>query len=245
VKWLLLLCAGCVDTTGSALVTFHAAAAGPVDANGGALTTGDITITTAKLHIGAVYLRLTQPSAGSQEQPCILPAYSYNGEVREGVTIDLLSPDPQPFPVDGSGTANTSLIAEVWLTGGPVDADEDRTTIVELAGTAKGAPFSASFHIGANFTLPGSPGTPGAHPICKQRIVTPIRLDPPFAPSDGGMLLVRVDPRDWFVNVDFAALPATGVFPDDNDDENSKHLFDAMRATAGYTVTFAPEGGSL
>jgi hypothetical protein len=236
----LLVLAACVDTTGSALVTFHAAAAGPADATGGPLTFGDITITKAKLHVGAVYLRLTQPSAGSQEQPCILPAYTYNGEVREGFDVDLLSPDPQPFPVDGSGTADSSLIAEVWLTGGPVDATEDRTVILDLMGTAAGKPFSASFHIGANFALPGSPGQPGAHAICKQRIVTPIRLDPPFAPTQGGTLLVRVDPRGWFTNVDFTKLAADGAFPDSNDDQNSLNLFNAMSATAGYSVTFAP-----
>ena len=242
VKWFLLLLAACVDTTGSALVTFHAAAAGPADADGGPLIVGNITITRAKLHIGAVYLRLTQPSAGSQEQPCILPAYSYNGEVRQGLDVDLLSPDPQPFPVEGSGTADTSLVAEVWLTGGPVDASEDRTVILDLAGTAGGKPFSASFHIGANFALPGSPGQPGAHPICKQRIVTPIRLAPTFAPAQGGTLLVRVDPRGWFSNVDFTQLPAGGAFPDGNDDQNSQNLFNAMSATAGYAVTFAPGG---
>jgi hypothetical protein len=203
-----------------------------------------VAITTARLHIGAVYLRLTQPSAGSQEQPCILPAYTYNGEVRGGVDVDLLSPDPQPFSVDGSGTADTSLIAEVWLTGGPVDAAEDRTVILDLRGTADGAPFSASIHIGANRQLAGSPGMPGAHPTCKQRIVTPIRLDPAFAPAQDGTLLVRVDPRGWFSGVDFAALPMGGVFPDSNDDQNSRNLFNAMSATAGYVLTFAPQGGS-
>lgn len=245
-----LALAGCVDTTGSALVTFRAAAAGPADAAGTLETDVNgfhVRLTTATLHVGAVYLRLTQPSAGAQETPCILPGPNYNGEVLAGLDVNLLSADPQPFPEEGRGTADTSAIAEVWLTGGPLDAASDPTTILELRGTATqggvSQPFSTTIRIGGNRALPGSdPSQPGAHPICKQRVVTPIRLDPRFAPAQGGTLLVRADPREWLGGVDFASLPADGVLPDTNDDQNSKNLFNAMRAAATYTVTFAPQG---
>jgi hypothetical protein len=254
-----VLLAGCVDTTGSALVSFRAAAAGPADAAGAPLATVtgtgyDLLLTEATVRIGAVYLKVTRPRPGSQEQPCVLtgPVPFYSGEVRRGLSVDLLRSDPQAFPVPGDGTADPSPVGEVWLVGdgAGIDTDSDDTIIAEVAGTAGKAgttsPFVASITISAgNRGLPTTdPAQPGAHPICRQRIVTPIAAG--LTPAPGGTLLVRADPRRWFDNVDFAAVPADPDvpgrlrFPDTNDDQQSRNLFNTFRAISTYTLTFTP-----
>jgi hypothetical protein len=249
-----LLLTGCVDTTGSALVTFHAAAAGPADATGGLETdTGlgyHVTFTTATLHIGGVYLREVRPGSGAQALPCILPGSNYSGQVLDGLDVNLVSPDPQPFPNPGSGTADVSPIGEVWLVNGPVDAVTDLTTIAQLAGTAsKGGvtyPFSASLSIstGNRGIVSGDPSQPGANPICKQRIVTPITAG--FTPAEGGTLVVRADPRKWASNIEFSEVPAdpdqpgSVKFLDGDTEQQSLNLFQSLRAASTYSLTFSP-----
>ncbi len=82
--------AACVGTTGSDLVTFDAAAAGPADATPGqgyAFTSGrgyQVVLTRARLHVGAVYLDKTCPTAGAQETGCILPGNTYVAQVTVG-----------------------------------------------------------------------------------------------------------------------------------------------------------------
>ncbi|MDB4959085.1 MAG: hypothetical protein JWO36_6654 [Myxococcales bacterium] len=249
---LAVVCAGCVNTTGGSTVTFGVAAAGPADVTGGVRTidTGrgwHVVLTTAKLHIGAIYLNLTVPSSGSQFTNCILPGI-YTAEELHGLDVDLLSAAPQAFPASGVGTDDNAKTGEVWLTGGDVNAASDPTLIADLAGTATNAtqtiPFTASITIGGNRLIPPSdPAQPSAHPICKQRIVSPIRLD--LRPRDGGTLLVRVDPALWFADVDFAGLtqvsttPPAFVFPDDNSTPASQNLFTGLRAASGtYSFSF-------
>src|SRR5437016_2534665 len=78
----------CVDTTGGAIVHFRAAVAGPEDARAGqplVFTNGHgfaVTLTRAHLHVGAVYLNRSVPTAGAQSQSCILPGI-YVGEVTQ------------------------------------------------------------------------------------------------------------------------------------------------------------------
>ena len=212
----LALC-GCGAGTGGALVTFHGAAAGPVDAVAGqplAFTNAlgyQVTLTRARLHIGGIYLNRSVPSSGAQATSCVLPGI-YSGQVTVPLDADVLSPDPQRFPADGEGTADLSQTGEVWLFGTDVNATDDPTVLADVAGTAiqgAGTPiaFTGQFTIGQNRAVPvANPALPGASPLCKQRIVTPISID--FTLSQGGTLLVRVDPRTWFTNVDFAQLPA-------------------------------------
>ena len=45
---------------------------------------------------------------------------------------------------------------------------------------------------------------PGTDPLCKQRIVSPIPIK--LRPRSSGTLLVRIDPRGFFTNVDFSVL---------------------------------------
>jgi hypothetical protein len=212
----LILLAGCGGTTGSALVTFSGEASGPSDANGGPLsfTTGagaDVTLTQARLHLGAVYLNQAVPASGAAAQPCVSQG-TYVAELFGGLDVDLLSPDAVPFPSVGEGTETRARTAEVWLIGGgtngsDINAADDSTVILAVEGTAEqnGAsyPFSAAITIGANRTPKvTNPALPGASPICHQRIVSPIAVD--LTPRSGGKLRLHIDPRPMFDNVDFS-----------------------------------------
>ncbi len=246
----------CVGTTGSGLVTFKAYASGPHDADPTKPFEFDsgrgyhVVLTKAQLHVGAVYLNLSAPISGAQPTSCVLPGV-YVGEVTKGLDVDVLSPKPQPFPVIGDGTADHAVTGEVWLTGGEIDALDDPTVILDLAGTATKAgvsyPFAATFTIGQNRKRPPlDPALPGSNPICKQRIATPIPVD--VTPYDGGSLYLEIDPRGWFGDVDFAVVPEAQTSPPlyqfvdssaPDVDYASRNLFNALRVSIGvYTFTF-------
>jgi hypothetical protein len=242
------LLAAC-DTTGGRLVTFDVAAAGPEDATGGprAFENGlgwHVILTRATLHIGAVYLNLASPISGAQGTNCILPGI-YTAEELSAVDISVLSNDPQPFPRPADGTDDAAETAEIWLTGGDVNAAEDPTVIADIQGAAvNGAMtigFTATITIGSNRLVASSdPSMPSAHPICKQRIVSPIPVD--IKPQPGGQLLIRIDPDLWFADVDFSQLPEVSpgkfAFPDDLSIPASQNLFTNLRAGADYELTF-------
>jgi hypothetical protein len=186
VALLSLVLSGC-GSTGSGLVAFQAMAAGPSDAAAGQpliFTNGhgyQVSLTKATLHVGAVYLNRSVPSSGSQAQGCVLPGI-YSGQVTVPLTVDALSPAPQPFPALGEGTADLVQTGEVWLFGGDPFATADPTVIVDVAGTfALGGgttTFSGQLTISQNrFVAPSNPAQPGSNPLCKQRIVTPIPID--------------------------------------------------------------------
>jgi hypothetical protein len=239
--------AACVGTTGSDLVTFEAAAAGPADAVAGeplVFTSGRgyrVTLTRAKLHVGALYLNRARPVSGAQATNCILPGI-YVAEVTKGLDVDVLSPAPQPFPTTGEGTANRAIVGEVWLTHGDVDATDDPGIILDVAGTAERDgdvfPFEGKLTIGANRVPPiADPSLPSAHPICKERIVSPIDVN--LTPKNGGSLLLRIDPRGWFTNVDFAALdrvsdaPPLYAFADETEPGPNASLYHGIQARTG------------
>ena len=257
---LLALCAplaalaltGCVGTTGGDLVTFNAAASGPKDAVAGKpymlpapTDLGyQVTLRTATLHVGAVYLNSAIPVSGSGNTDCVLPGI-YVAEVAGGLDVDLLSPDPQPFPVQGEGTATPAVVGEVWLMHGDVNDTGDTAPILELDGTAVGNgatyPFQASLTIGENRLAPvDDPALPSEHPICKQHIVSPIRLatdvTQEITPQNGGSLLLRIQPAALFDNVDFSALaggPSLYTFADTSTDQPSTNLYRNLHADYG------------
>ncbi len=246
----IVLTASCVGTTGSGLVTFRATASGLHDVDAKQPFTSGlgyaVTLARAKLHVGAVYLNRSVPTSGAQATSCILPGI-YVAEVLGGLDVDVLDPTPQAFPVSGDGTADHASAGEVWLTGGDVTADDDATVILDVAGTAsKGGatfPFEGALTIGKNRSLaPPDPSQPGANPICKQRIVTPIAID--LTPTEGGALTVRIDPRAIFDGVDFSlaapddSTPPHFVIPDERGGI-SDQLFHGLRSNAGvYDLHF-------
>ena len=248
----LAVLASCIGSTGGELVEFDAFAAGPAH-----LVAGEpyefenqrgyqVTLTEASLHIGAVYLNRSVPTSVSQDTSCFLPGV-YVAEVPGGVDVNVLDPTPVPFSVPGSGTNDRAATAEIWLTGGQIDAPTDPTVIARVAGTAvrgdEEFPFEGTITISSNRVEEPDPALPGADPICKQRIVTPIAVD--IVAEDGGALVVRVDPAEWFQNVDFALLEETSEgsgeyrFRDDGEDQPSRNLYSGIRANAGvYSIAF-------
>ncbi|MFZ5444264.1 MAG: hypothetical protein ACOZQL_29980 [Myxococcota bacterium] len=244
-----LLGAGCIQTTGGELVSFDVRASGdPAVVSGGPLTFAtpkgwSVTLTRARLTVGALYFNQQNPQNYTLEQSCVQEGI-YSGEVRGGLTIDALSPEPQPFPVAGNGTTAPTRAAELWLTGGELLADTDGTVVLDVAGTATGSagtfPFEAAFTISQNRVLPPrNPALPGSNPLCRQRIVSPIAFEATF--SEGAAVSLLVDPRAWFASVDFAELtkvseqPLLYRFTDDSSSslQPDKALFNALRNASG------------
>jgi hypothetical protein len=263
---------GCVGTTGSGLVDFDAFASGPSDASGAPGTkhaytflspyTGyTITLETAMLQIGAVYLDATPCNGSSEVTSCVdqnaetvaqvnggeLGAY---GVPMSGVLVDALSPEPQSFIGQGSGIVQAAGSAEVWLVSPDqmmdgIDDVNNATAIATIAGTAtkdgESWPFTASVSIGQNRELPAqNPALPGQNPICLQRIVKPICLSPALSPAPSTSLNVTVDPKAWFNDVHFSELGASGgAIPDSNDDANGRDLFKGIKQSSGvYAFSF-------
>lgn len=241
----------CIGTTGSEIVSFQAFAAGPPDAPDGeglSFTNGlgwSITLTRAKVRIGAVYLNRSVPVSGGQERECFLPGV-YVAQVLSGREVDALSPELQPFPELGTGTADPAVTGEVWLTASRIDAPEDGAVIADVAGTAtRGSEsflFDGKVTFGQHRTGPRTdPARPGAKPLCAERIVTPIPVA--ITPTNGGALVVRVDPRAWFANVDFGELepeaPGSNLrrIPDDATTQ-SQNLYGGIRAASSGAYRF-------
>ncbi|MES1173478.1 MAG: hypothetical protein ABUL62_04040 [Myxococcales bacterium] len=236
---------GCGGTTGGDTVNFEAAASGPADAVAGQPLIFDgargwqVTLETARLHIGAIYLADSLPVSGTQATSCTLPG-SYVAQVTQGRDVDLLSGDAQRFPVLGRGITLEALAGQVWLTSGDVNDANDppqATVILELGGSARlGAeirPFEAQLTIARNRVpaMTGS-GAAGAAPICKERIVSPIPTSIQLTPQ--GALWLHIDPRRLFTNVDFGtlALASDGehfAFKDDSSDQPSANLYNNLK----------------
>lgn len=206
----------CVGTTGYDIVDFDAAAAGPTDARAGEPLsfTNDrgfaVELAHAVLHVGAMYLDQSLPVSGAQSATCILPG-TYVAEAITGRDVDLLDPTPQAFPGGGHGTTIAARAGQVWLTHDDVNAvvDPSDEPILDMAGTVvvddERRPFTGKITISSNRQASGQ--VAGANPICKERIVSPIETR--ISVERTGSMLLRIDPRLLFVNVDFAALPLT------------------------------------
>ncbi|MBC7794408.1 MAG: hypothetical protein H7Z43_11950, partial [Clostridia bacterium] len=199
----------------------------------------EVTLERAYLHVGAVYLNELVPATGAGVQPCISSGI-YAGQAFANLDVDLLTSSPQHFPDPGQGTENRARTAEVWLTGGDINATEDATVIFDIAGTsvqdAIAYPFEGEITIGSNRAVtPANSAEPGASPICQQRIVTPIAVD--FTANDGGRLHLAIDPRAVLADVDFSRLTGTEI-PDTNDGVGAA-VFRGLQRDAGvYSFTW-------
>ncbi len=225
-----LTVASCTGSTGDELITFPAYAAGAEGASAPFSVNGyTLQLTMAQMYIGAVYIDEAPPSTASESPICINPGV-YAAQVPGGVEVNLLSTSPQPFAVQGNGTADLGQSWELWLVDGDVNAPENTTStapnIVDLQGTATresdGAVFTWAATVNINQSNRGipvsDPSQPGANPICKQRILEEGGIHQQlFA---GGQLLVTVDPRGWFnTAIDFSTLP--NVATDECEIDNS------------------------
>lgn len=247
----LTICAltACIQTTGGRVVSFEARASGdPAIVTGGPLTFTtprgfEVTLARAQLTVGALYLNQQNPQTYSLEESCIQEGI-YSGEVRGGLTVDALSPAPQPFPVAGNGTDLPTRAAELWLTGGDLLGGDDDTVLLDVSGVATRGleryPFEGQLTIGLNRIVPPrNPALPGSNPLCRQRIVSPIAFEATLA--QGSVVQLLIDPRAWFVTVDFSELNKVSELPllyRFGDEEASsaqpdKALFSAMRSASG------------
>jgi len=209
---LVALAVACVGTTGGDIIDFPVFGAGPAKANSTKPFEfvndrgWHVVLTRAVLHVGALYLGQNMPVSGAQNTSCILPG-TYVAQVTTGLDVNLLSSTPTPFPSLGRGTTLDARVAQVWLTGVDINETFDPKPILAIEGTADKdgdvRPFSGKVSISSNRQT-SSGQLAGANPICKQRIVSPI----PTSLSIGheGALVLRIDPRFLFVNVDFGQL---------------------------------------
>lgn len=245
----------CLSSTGGDRFAFDAFVGGPEGVSDGTYTFEndrgfEIVLTTARVHIGAIYLNESLPTSVAADTSCAL-AGIYVAEVHGGVDVDVLDATLVELPQPGSSTNDHAQTAEVWLSSGDINATSDPTVVAFVEGTAtRGGdtfPFRGSISIGSNRVVdPTDPALPGSKPICKQRIVTPIRAD--VTPTEGGTLVMRVDPAGWFGNVDFSKLeqtdddPVLFEFRDDDGDAPSRNLYAGIRANAGVYAIEWHEG---
>jgi hypothetical protein len=213
-----LASASCTGTTGDELITFPAYAAGARGAGQPFSVNGyTIQLTMAQMYIGAVYVDEAPLSTGAESPICTNPGV-YAAQVPGGVEVNLLSTAPQPFSVQGNGTADVGQSWELWLVDGDVNAPSNTTStspnIVDLQGTATresdGTAFTWAATVNINQSNRGipvsDPAQPGLNPICKQRVLEEGGIDQPL--FEDGRLLVTIDPRGWFnTPIDFSTLP--------------------------------------
>lgn len=246
VAWVSL---SCVGTTGGDLFEVEAYAAGTSDE--GAVTHFsnsqgyEVQLDEARLVVGGFYLNRSRPASVSSDTSCTL-AGIYVAQVFGGREIDLLSSEPQLLGGAGLSTSERALTGEVWLARGDVNEVSSSTAVLRVRGRAEGHgrafPFEGTLSIGRNRVVPASdPALPGQHPLCKQRIVSPIPVD--LVGRAGQSLLLRVDVRGMFANVDFATLSerdGSYVFSDETGaDQASDNLYSGLRrATGVYTFSW-------
>lgn len=240
---------GCVGTTGGDLLELHAYAAGVDGAQPGWSFDNSlgyrVELDEARLFVGGLYLNRSRQASVSSDTSCTL-AGIYVAEISGGREVDLLSSVPQPFPNSGVATTEPAATGEVWLSRADVNEPSASTVVLRVSGRAERAgvvyPFSGTLSIGQNRVIPPTDiALPGQHPICKQRIVSPIPVN--LAASAGRDLLLRVDARGMLANVDFDTLSDSGGdyhFADANGvDQASDNLYAGMRRSSGvYSFTW-------
>lgn len=216
-----LAVASCNGTTGDELITFPAYAAGAPGASQPFSVNGyTIRLTFAQMYVGAVYIDEAPLATGAESPICTNPGV-YAAQVPAGVRggeVNLLSTAPQPFSVQGNGTADLGQSWELWLTDGDVNNPDNTNAttpnIVDLEGTATRESDGTVFTFAATVNIDqdnrgvpvSDPSQPGMNPICKQRILEEGGID--LQLFAGGALQVTVDPRGWFaLPIDFSSLP--------------------------------------
>jgi hypothetical protein len=224
----------CNGSTGDLLVTFPAYAAGATGASQpftvyGATPNSDgvipsdevftVQLTYAHMYVGAIYVDAAPASSGGTfNTPACISMGIYCAQVPAGLDVDLLNPSPQPFPVQGNGSADLGLSWQLYVTQGDVNNPNPPgfgvPDTADLIGTATRKSDSAVFTWGATVTISGQNrgqdsnqlGQPGLDPICQRRILNLADISLTLAP--GVSMLLTIDPRGWFLlPLDFSQLP--------------------------------------
>jgi hypothetical protein len=239
---------GCGGSAGGETFSFEAFAKGPEGADGTTYSFERrgyaIALTRADVLVGAVYLNRAVATSVSSDTSCTL-AGIYVSEVLPGFVVNAISPEIQAFSQPGRTTSDPASTGEIWLNAANVNDPSDSSVVLDVAGTAErdgvSYPFQGKLTIGTNRLAPTRPETPGAKPICKERVVSPIRVD--IVPAPGGRLVLTVDPAGMFTNVDFSMLePGTGTidcpagvycFDDESGNKPSENLYNGLHANSG------------
>jgi hypothetical protein len=244
-RWLSLLVALCAalvacgfGTTGDALVTFTPYAAGAAGADQ-PFSVGDYTVqfTSASMYIGAVYFDESPPSTGF-DAPACTASDIFAAQVPGGVTVNLLSTEPQEFSVYGSGSADVALSWDLWLWEGGTNTapyndvnvgistiptavltgtaalTSDPTNVYSFGAIVEINPGESADMAGSRGTPISNPSLPGQNPICKDRILQIGGIDLAF--YQGGTLNITIDPRAWFFAsgaIDFSQLQPWNTLP--------------------------------
>lgn len=239
----LTLATGCTGSTGGELFEISGYATG-VHTQGGQYTFTNglgyqVRLKRARVHVGALYLNQSVATSVSSDTSCTL-AGIYSAELPSGRDVDALSAELQGFPDLGVATTDHARTGEVWLTSGNINDERDSTVVLDVAGTAvhqgMAFPFEGQLTISGNRLVPPpNPALPGAKPICKQRVVSPIPVN--LVPEPGESLVLHIDPAGMFANVDFSTLDlgTDGVyrFADGSENQASTNLYQGLRASDG------------
>jgi hypothetical protein len=257
------LCISCNGTTGFELANFYAAARGPSDAVKGQpyrfdLDGQHVTLLSATLHVGALYLTQSVPTSGGGPAPCVLPG-TYDGvfvgQVRGGGDIDLLDPSPQPLSVTGEGSTVPAATGQVWLTHGDVNTANDPLPILTITGSVvsngTARTFSGGLTVNSKDCSTGSGSSssnallPGEVQICQARIIQGVHADLTLAQA--GTLVLVIDPKLLLLNVDLTQLPVSAGCPTDgcfscdgNYNKPSGNLLANLQSTGPYRFEWLP-----
>ncbi len=227
-----------------------------------------VTLTKATVTLGPVYLNVVAPLRGAWfGVPWVKTAHADGashletgrvvGEALGQVTFDALSEAPVPFPVRGTITSDEVRTLDVWFYPAPGVAPETTkiaTIAVDVAGEAvrgtDDVKFRGALVLDDSWLPSAQPGQTGVATITSVRQVRGIPAA--FRPTANGTLTLRLDPKRCFRGADFGNLDASPVDPDGTKvlvqgktatattDQVMTNLYQGLRATATYTVTWAP-----
>lgn len=248
----------CLVPTSGDRFQFDAQAAGPADADGGALVfTNDrgfaVTLSRATLTLGPLYLD-SAPSEDALPHSwwrrltplAVRAAHAHGddegqlvGEVASQVTVELTRGAPVSFA--SRGTTVDQPVSSLRLGFAP-PSTASPTLLVE--GRARGADGIDVGFRGALVLDDSWRREAQARGIADPRVVT--GLDARMRPTRGGALLLRIDPRALLAGCDFGQLGANPVDPTDptrrllaqptaeaGPDQVMGALFDNLRARTG------------
>ena len=172
------------------------------------------------MYIGAVYVNEAPRSGGTFNTPvCIEPGRLRRAGARRASRSNLLSTAPQPFSVQGNGTADLGQSWELWLTDGDVNNPDNSgfgiPNTVDLQGTATresdGAvfPWAATVNINqSNRGVPVQRSLAAGAESDLQAAHRRARAASRFSSSRAARSLLTIDPRGWFnLPIDFSTLP--------------------------------------
>lgn len=238
-----------------------------------------VTLSRASLTVGPVYLDAAAPSGvidrgtGARFRvPSLFgvrAAHAHGGdagrvvaEVLSQLTVELTRGEPARFPTRGTAVGEPAralrlmflpppgVAPEATKTPQPTLVVEGRATGVDGAGSPVDVAFRGALLLDDTWLGSTAPGTAGYESIVDLRTVSGVRAD--VHPTDGGSLLLRVDPRALLAGCDFSTLSSNPLDPSDatrrllvqsrtgaGTDQVMRNLFQNLKKSSGvYAATW-------